>query len=37
MRKENELLEKQELREEFINRVEVLDRVKELILLPNTE
>lgn len=37
MRKENELIEQKELREEMIDRIEVLDRVKELILLPNTE
>lgn len=37
MRKENELIEQKELREQMIERVEVLDRVKELILLPNTE
>lgn len=37
MRKENELIEQKELREQMIDRVEVLDRVGELILLPNTE
>lgn len=37
MRKENELIEQKELREKMIDRVEVLDKVKELILLPNTE
>lgn len=33
----NELLEKKGLREKVINRTDVLDKVKELILLPNTE
>lgn len=37
MRKENELIEQKELREQMIDRVEVLDRVGELLLLPNTE
>ena len=37
MRKENELMEQKELREEVIGRVEVLDKVGELLLLPNTE
>lgn len=31
---ENQLLEQKELREELIGRIEVLDKVKELILLP---
>ncbi|BDR74295.1 hypothetical protein K144316041_p21340 (plasmid) [Clostridium tetani] len=34
---ENELLEKKDLREEMIGKVEVLDKVKKLILLPDTE
>lgn len=34
---ENQLLESQNVREGFITRVEVLEQVKELILLPNTE
>ena len=34
---ENDLLEKKETREKFIHRTEVLDRVGELLLLPNTE
>lgn len=37
MRKENELLTSKQMREGCIDRVEVLDKVKELILLPNTE
>ena len=37
MRKENELIEQKELREQMIDRIEVLDKVKELILLSNTE
>lgn len=37
MRKENELIEQKELREQMIDRVEVLDKVGELLLLPNTE
>lgn len=35
--KENQLLENKEMREKVAERVEVLDRVKKLILLPNTE
>lgn len=35
--KANELLEKRELREKVITRTEVLDKVGELLLLPNTE
>jgi len=35
--KENELLEKKDLREKVIGRTEVLDKVGELILLPSTE
>lgn len=35
--KENEILENQQTRDELIERTEVLDKVKELILLPNTE
>lgn len=35
--KELDLLEEKEIRERFISRIEVLDKVKELILLPNTE
>lgn len=34
---ENDLMEKAELREKMLNNVKVLDQVKELILLPNTE
>lgn len=34
MMNENQLLEQKELREELIGKVEVLDKVKELILLP---
>lgn len=34
---ENELLEKEDLREKVIGRTEVLDKVGELLLLPNTE
>ena len=37
MSNENELLEKKDLREEVISRTEVLDKVGELLLLPNTE
>lgn len=37
MMNEKELLEQKEMREQMIGRVEVLDKVKELILLPNTE
>lgn len=37
MRKENELVEQKELREQMIDRIEVLDKVGELLLLPNTE
>jgi hypothetical protein len=35
--KELDLIEKKELRDGFIDRMEVLDKVGELILLPNTE
>ena len=35
--KEMDLLEKKESREEFISRTEVLDKVGDLLLLPNTE
>mgnify|MGYP001770666427 CR=1 FL=1 len=35
--KSNELLEKKELREKVISRVDVLDKVGNLLLLPNTE
>lgn len=35
--KENEILENQQTRDELIERTEVLDKVKELLLLPNTE
>lgn len=35
--KENEILENQQTRDELVERTEVLDKVKELILLPNTE
>ena len=35
--RENEILESLKAREELIGRTEVLDKVKELILLPNTE
>ena len=34
---ENELLEKEDLREKVIGRTEVLDKVGKLLLLPNTE
>lgn len=34
---ENELLEKKDLREKVIGRTEILDKVGELLLLPNTE
>ena len=37
MRKEEELLEQKELREKVIDRLEVLDNVGEILLLPNTE
>lgn len=37
MRKESELLEKRELRESVIGRLEVLDKVGDLLLLPNTD
>lgn len=37
MRKENELLEKQELRNELIDRLEVLDQVGRLLLLKGTD
>lgn len=35
--KQNELLEKKELREKVIGKIEVLDKVGDLLLLPNTE
>ena len=35
--RENEILESLKTREELIGRTEVLDKVKELLLLPNTE
>lgn len=34
---ENDLIENKELREELISKVEVLEKVKDLFLLPNTE
>ena len=37
MNKELDLLEKQDLREKVIGRTEVLDKVGDLLLLPNTE
>ena len=37
MTNEFQLMEKRELREEFIGRMEVLDKVGDLILLPSTE
>lgn len=37
MIKELDLLEKQDIREKVIGRTEVLDKVKDLLLLPNTE
>jgi len=37
MNRENELLENKQKREEVIDRVEVLEQVGELLLLPNTE
>lgn len=37
MRKESEFIESLELREKMINRLEVLDKVGDLLLLPNTE
>lgn len=35
--KEQELVEKKELRDEMISKIEVLEKVKDLILLPETE
>lgn len=35
--KENELLESKELREEMVSRVETLEKVKKLLLIPNTD
>lgn len=35
--KENQLLENKQMREECMERIEVLEKVKKLILLPNTE
>ncbi|MDU3410083.1 hypothetical protein [Clostridium sp.] len=37
MRKENELIEQKELREQMIERVEILDKVGELLLLKGTD
>lgn len=37
MRNETELLENKELRNEMANRVEVLEKVKSLLLIPNTD
>lgn len=37
MEKENQLLENKQMRKEVIGRVEVLEQVGELLLLPNTE
>ncbi|WP_099467774.1 hypothetical protein [Konateibacter massiliensis] len=34
---ENDLLENKELREQMANKVEVLEKVKELLLIPNTD
>ena len=35
--KELDLIEKQDIRERVIDRTEVLDKVGDLLLLPNTE
>ena len=35
--KEMDLLQRKEAREDCVSRVEVLDKVGELLLLPNTE
>lgn len=37
MKKEVQLIENKELREQMISRIEVLDRVKKIITLPNTD
>lgn len=37
MRSENQLLENKQIREECVGRIEVLSKVKELLLLPNTD
>lgn len=37
MRNENQLLENKQMREECVGRIEVLSKVKELFLLPNTD
>ncbi|MCD3340404.1 hypothetical protein G8T81_15035, partial [Clostridium botulinum C/D] len=37
MIKEQQLTEQEELREKLIGKIEVLDKVKELLLLPDTE
>lgn len=37
MRNENQLLENKQMREECVGRIEVLNKVKELLLLPNTD
>lgn len=35
--KEEELLESQEVREKFLERVDILEKIKALVLLPNTD
>lgn len=37
MKRENQLLENKQMREEVVGRIEVLEQVGELLLLPNTE
>lgn len=37
MKRENQLLENKKMREEVVDRIEVLEQVGELLLLPNTE
>ena len=37
MKRENQLLENKKIREEVVGRIEVLEQVGELLLLPNTE
>ena len=37
MKRENQLLENKKMREEVVGRIEVLEQVGELLLLPNTE
>lgn len=37
MKRENQLLENKKIREEVVDRIEVLEQVGELLLLPNTE